>query len=215
MNLATSQPGTRCSTGAMLRSKKRMPRIWFREISEHNWLWKIVTFLHVQVPIVEIIYCRVCHREPLLRTRFLHVLRWGEVGKYHTEGEIFRHGTIGGIEESLWFCVVGNLSLKIPLSWIPKTKSSLPSEMKDAQYVHREYLSLNTKFYLSLPSQLLSHEQRNEEKKTSKDSSNIWKMAACSWHCLWHCNHLGGSRLLSLWSWKQCVNEGSVSCSVD
>lgn len=50
----------------------------------------------VQVPIVEIIYCRVCHREPLLRTRFLHVLRRGEVGKYHTEGEIFRHGTIGG-----------------------------------------------------------------------------------------------------------------------
>lgn len=55
--------------------------------------------------------------------------------------------------------------------------------MKDAQYVHREYLSLNTKFYLSLPSQLLSCEQRNEKKKTSKDSSNIWKMATI-WEAL-------------------------------
>lgn len=44
-------------------------------------------------------------------------------------------------------------------------KSSLPSKMKDAQYVRREYLSLNTKFCLSLSSQLLSHEQRNEKKK--------------------------------------------------
>lgn len=61
----------------------------------------------VQVPIVEIIYHRGCHREPLLRTRFLHGLRWGEVGKCYTEGEIFRHGMIWGIKSLCGFVLWG------------------------------------------------------------------------------------------------------------